>query len=85
MRRALKENPDPEVCQRVQILLARLDHVYPPEERTRDLRTLGVLERIGGPEARKVLERLANGPVESPLAHEAKACLDRLSGRPPTP
>lgn len=85
LRRALKENSDPEVRERVQILLAWLDHVYPPEKRTRDLRTLGVLERIGGPEARKVLERLANGPVESPLAHEAKACLDRLSGRPPTP
>jgi WD40 repeat protein len=45
------------------------------------LRAVGVLGRIGTPEARRVLEGLAGGPAGSPLTREAARALGRLKGR----
>ena len=41
-------------------------------------RAVEVLERIGGPAARAVLQSLSGGPPGHPLAEEARAALRRL-------
>jgi hypothetical protein len=43
------------------------------------------LERIGTPEARAVLARLADGGEEARLTQEAQAALERLAGAPRKP
>jgi hypothetical protein len=48
----------------------------------RALRAVAVLEQIGTPEARQVLEVLRQGPAEARLTREAKAALTRLARRP---
>jgi WD40 repeat protein len=50
----------------------------------RQLRAVAVLERIGGPGARKVLASLARGEPDRPLTREARATLERLA-RPQQP
>ena len=50
-------------------------------ERLRPLRALEVLERIGTPEARQVVEGLARAAAGTPLRQEAKAVLERLGVR----
>ena len=45
------------------------------------LRAVEVLERIGTPEARQVLAKLADGAPEARLTQEAKASLQRLAKR----
>jgi hypothetical protein len=54
----------------------------PSGEALRALRAVEVLERIGTPEARRVLEGLAGGAAEARLTREAKASLVRLGHRP---
>jgi hypothetical protein len=46
------------------------------------LRAVEVLENSGAPEARELLEKLANEKGDAPLAREAKAALGRLARRP---
>jgi hypothetical protein len=74
----LNEKPSLEVHQRIERLLARIK-----PETWRDLRAVEVLERIGSPEAKQVLESLAKGAEGARLTREAKASLERLkvSGR----
>ena len=48
-------------------------------ETLRALRAVAVLEDVGTPPARKVLETLAKGSVEARLTQEAKAALARLA------
>jgi hypothetical protein len=57
----------------------------PPEEVSAE-RVCDVLERAGTPEARRLLEALAEGAAGARLAQEAKATLERLAKRPaPSP
>lgn len=52
--------------------------------RLRALRGVEILEAIGTPEARQVLEALAKGIPEADLTREAKATLERLTQQLPT-
>ena len=81
MRRALEANPSLEQRQRLEQLLAKLGVSWPwlPLQ---TWRALAVLERIGTPEAKLLLENLATGAAEAPLTREAKASLERLARRP---
>jgi hypothetical protein len=65
--------------------LKALDPGSPHSEFLRRLRAVAVLEHIGTPEARQVLENLAGGEPEARLTREAKASVARLSRRPPEP
>jgi hypothetical protein len=77
LREALRGQPSPEARRRIEALLAEPPTVRLPEAR-RGLRAVRLLESIGTPEARRVLERLAGGIPEARLTREAKAALGRL-------
>src|SRR5262249_9059558 len=53
--------------------------------REREPRALEVLEHAGTPEARRLLEDLAQGIAEARLTREARAALTRLNRRVPPP
>jgi hypothetical protein len=80
-RQALAGEPSPEARVRLEMVLAKLggEGALTPEQ-DRDLRAVRVVEGIGTPEARKLLEALVR---ESPgwwVTAEAKAALRRLEG-----
>jgi hypothetical protein len=81
LRKALAGNPPAEARRRLRALLDRLDSSSPPAETIRQVRAVEALEIIGGPEARRWLEKLAAGPPEMRLTQEAKASAERLSKR----
>jgi hypothetical protein len=55
----------------------------PTGESLRSLRSIEVLERIASPEARQLLQKLAEGAPEARQTREAKAALERLQHRQP--
>jgi len=79
LRKALASGPPPEVRRRVEQLMESL--ALSPEQ-LYSLRAVEVLEHVGSPEARQVLETLAGGVPEARLTGEAKASLERLTHRP---
>jgi hypothetical protein len=81
LRKALTGQPALEVRRRVQELLEPLDRLLSPQQ-LYVLRAVEVLERIGSPEARRLMEALAEGIPEAHLTREAKASLHRLAGKP---
>jgi len=70
-----------EFNRRVNLSLARLKDPVTDPVRLRMLRAIEVLENIGSPQARKVLERLATGTSAARLTREAQASLQRLKER----
>jgi RNA polymerase sigma factor (sigma-70 family) len=80
LRRALAAPPSAEVRRQVEQLLEKLP-LTGSAERLRQFRALEVLEALGTPEARGLLERLGEGAPEARLTREAKAALDRLARR----
>jgi WD40 repeat protein len=82
LRQALKQSPSLEVRRRIQRLLPRPPGPLPAGDRLRELRAVEVLERVGTPEARRLLQRLTEGAPESWLTQEAKAALERLGSQP---
>ncbi len=82
LRQSLKDDPSAEVRRRVERLLSQLG-TSPEAQRT--LWGLSLLERLGVPEARRLLEALAKGDPESLQTQEAKASLDRLTRNGPAP
>ncbi|HVS38557.1 MAG TPA: hypothetical protein VMS17_23575 [Gemmataceae bacterium] len=81
---ALMHNPSPEAQRRATELLDRLGHWPPVPARLRAVRAVEVLERLGTPEARRVLQEFADGIPEAQQTREARAALDRLT-RPSSP
>jgi WD40 repeat protein len=78
LRKALKPGVPVETRRRVELLLARLERFTPPAAQLRELRALAVLEYLGTPQARAVVEALAAGAPETRLTQQARATLERL-------
>jgi hypothetical protein len=76
LRAALHDKLSLEKRRRVEDLLKRLDASVSPEL-LRGVRAVEVLESLGTPEARQVLQTLAKGAAESRLTREANAALKR--------
>jgi WD40 repeat protein len=76
LRKVIAGEPSAEVRSRANRLLEKL--ATPAPELLRNLRALEALEAVGGPEARQVVERIANGAAEARLTRDAKAALARL-------
>jgi hypothetical protein len=66
----------------VESLLDKLDSSGETRLAQRGVR---LLERLGSPEARKLLEELARGEPEAMKTREAKAALQRLADRTASP
>jgi RNA polymerase sigma factor (sigma-70 family) len=79
LQKALEGNPSAEVRLRVKRLLDGLDGGPARERVMRQRRGIEVLEHLGGREARKILQALAEGEGDAPLTREAKAALERLA------
>jgi RNA polymerase sigma factor (sigma-70 family) len=80
LRRALAGKPSAEVRRRAEAMIAA-PRPIPAGSFLRELRAVWVLERIGTPAAREVLEKLAGGFSDAPLTQDAKASLQRLDRR----
>jgi RNA polymerase sigma factor (sigma-70 family) len=80
IQKTLKKNPPLETRQRLKQIVDRLTTLGPGQ--LQPLRAVTVLEQIGTPEARQVLQSLATGVADARLTQEARASLARLSGRP---
>jgi hypothetical protein len=83
LRKALESNLSLEARKRVEELLEGMRKVATSPERLSELRAVEVLEHIATPEARQVLQTLADGSPEARLTREARAALDRLARRRP--
>jgi hypothetical protein len=80
IEKALKGKLSEEKKNRLESIANRMqEHSLPVILRTS--RSLMVLEKIGSPEARQVLQKLADGAPEVPVTQEANAALKRLSLR----
>jgi WD40 repeat protein len=79
LRNVLAKKPTLEVRLRAERLLERLQGNILSEESLQALRAIELLERIGTPEARQVLEGLAKGEAGAQLTEEAQASLERLA------
>lgn len=74
---AVKRAPSEDARVRMEKLLHRIDDKIAIQS-LREFRIIETLERIGTPEARKLLADLVKGAEESPILREAKAVLSRF-------
>jgi len=79
LRKALAGDPSLEVRQRVERLLDNLTGQVPQAGRLRELRAVELLELVGSPEARQLLQALAEGAPEARLTREARSAIRRLT------
>jgi WD40 repeat protein len=77
LTKALETDPPLEVRQRIARLLDKLIDL--PPDRLREARAVAVLERVGTPAARALLETLAKGVPDTRLTQEAMAALKRVA------
>ncbi len=82
LRAMLEDRPSLEVRQRVELLLGRWSGARPSAEQVLAQRGTEVLERMGTPEAREILELLSRGAAPDWLMLEARLSLKRLKERP---
>jgi hypothetical protein len=80
--KALRPDTTLEVRRRLEKLLAALADPFATAAGLRQLRAIETLERIGSAEARRILERIADGLPEDPLCREARSTLERLKRAP---
>lgn len=79
LKKVLEGKPSLELRQRAEQVLAKVENRVLSSEELRTWRAMEVLEHIGTPEARQVLEKLAQGASGHCITEEAKASLDRLA------
>jgi hypothetical protein len=84
LRKVLAAELSVEVRRRVEQLLEKLREGPTPGEAVREGRALEVLEVIGTPEARAILEKLASGAPAAALTRASKQALARLPKAMPT-
>jgi len=78
LKKALADKPSAEARRAIEDLLDKMkDKGGPPPELVRPLRAVEVLENLGTPEAKKLLEALAKGRAAAPLTVAAKEALAR--------
>src|SRR5262249_42694345 len=82
MRKALEGTPSVEVRQRIGALLEKAGKPGNNPEQMRGLRAVEALELIDTAEARKLLQKVADGAPGAPLTEEAAASCRRLAKRP---
>lgn len=82
MRKELASKPTVDVRRRIQRLVQELERQQSAPETMRALRAIQVLESTGTPEARLLLEKLAQGTAQARLTREARAVLERLGRKP---
>jgi hypothetical protein len=80
LRRLLERPPSAEARHRALHLLEKTEATHPSTERLCAVRATEVLERLGTPEARSLLTKLAAGAGGAWLTAEAQAALRRLDG-----
>jgi WD40 repeat protein len=78
LTRALADKPPLETHRRILALQDALRTQELTPGQVRALRTVRVLERVGGREAQAVLETLARGGPQARLTREARAALERM-------
>jgi hypothetical protein len=80
LRAALKNGPSLELSRRLERLVEELvrDDINLAGERRRNVYAVEVLQAIGDPAARKILEHLATGFADARLTKEAQAALHRM-------
>jgi WD40 repeat protein len=78
LRRAVAKPSSLEMRRRASQLLERLENDPPSPKRLQILRAVEVLEHTRTPEARRLLESLAEGTPQALQTREAKAALERL-------
>jgi hypothetical protein len=83
--KALHSGPDVEVKLRLNVLLRRLHEPGQAPDKLRALRSVELLERMAGKEARELLHTLAGGAPAAWLTREAKSSLGRLGQRRASP
>jgi RNA polymerase sigma factor (sigma-70 family) len=83
-REVFAGKPSAEVRKQLEALQDTSPLPVRPGEELRGIRAAAVLEQVGTPEARRLLEALAAGAPEARLTREAKAALARLARRPGT-
>jgi WD40 repeat protein len=80
LRKALAGALPAEARRRAEAVVQGLPRRGPSAEQVQTWRALEVLEHIGTPEARRLIESLAQGAPEAYLTQDAKATLARLRG-----
>jgi hypothetical protein len=83
IRKALAGKRVLEVRRRLEPLLDKVERANYSPEQLREFRAVAVLERIGTPAARQLLDRLARGAEETRLTRDARDALARLARRVP--
>ena len=79
MKKVLEGQPSLETRQRVDKLIQRLEtNQAPPTDVLRALRAIEVLEQLGTPEAKAVIDTIAKGAPGAKLTVEAQKALERL-------
>jgi hypothetical protein len=81
LRKALKEKPSLEARKRMEAILEQIERRNLTSDRLRTGRALQVLESIGTPQAKEILEGLSHGATAARRTEEAKAALQRLARR----
>src|SRR5262249_22175135 len=79
LRQALAGDPPLDLRQRLERLLDNLSGPVRLAGQVRDLRAVELLELLGTPEARQLLQALAGGAPEARLTREARGAFRRLT------